>query len=462
MSGGILDVLPSAIRAQCEEKGFNNNPIHDDWQSLAHFPDELLRAYRVGDHGVIRQIQQNAADDLHPMYENIKKHGKDAFVEMTANGESFMCALSGPASAPTGCMLVWNDKKTVGPFKTDGEKQNNDFYIGTISFESKVMGIVKSVWNDLAIKITDGIVATVTAILGGWLTRRLAGAGIQEAAVAAAEETGASLASEGAIDAAVAGEFAAAASTLVVSLAVGAGVFILTMVLMQFLKKHYEVVVEFQNYDEDSDYVVTDCYLDNGFVSGHVPFHDQKLTHPQSMKTVSFPGGISAEVKDKLIPNGTFVFENDSQWMQGLGVALTVKREKDGSMFQIKYLCSWAHENNIGIAADGPGSSQFFYGDAATWAASGSYTTATEVGRDTKVAVRGTTNALSKEPNCVYTFSVVIGTPPAFLSAPTTPTEGQVGDKPVKAPTSYPSFPVPSKGDIVRFPGCLATVVGPK
>ena len=271
-----------------------NTPLPSGWQTWSHFPPEILKAYRDGDHVKINKCHEQAANDLKPMYENIKSHGKKAFVKVkNVAGEEFQIALSGPPKKPTGCMFVW-DSKSLKHAKSQDDVPNNDFYIGTISYQSKILGVSKGTWDDKIVSIGTSVISAVAALIAGWMAKRLVGMGIKQAAQIAAEELAATLIADGALEAGAAEFFATFAVGLLAGTAVGLLVFLLTIVLIGYLKKNYQVVVMIQNYDTESEYEISDCYTDNGYLDDHSSFKAQTLSSPTS-EILSYPwrAGIS-------------------------------------------------------------------------------------------------------------------------------------------------------------------------
>ncbi|KAB8204242.1 hypothetical protein BDV34DRAFT_214039 [Aspergillus parasiticus] len=109
-------------------------------------------------------------------------------------------------------------------------------------------------------------------------------------------------------------------------------------------------------------------------------------------------------------------------------------------VFQLKYLCSWSH-NTLGLT------------DVAK--------AAITLGK-TGVPVTASINALSREEKCVYTYVVIIGTPPT--KAQTAKPASIQGPTSSEAPTSLALegdvAPVPGLGDTIHLPGGPTTVVG--
>ncbi|KAK6812606.1 hypothetical protein RU639_011586 [Aspergillus parasiticus] len=80
----------------------------------------------------------------------------------------------------------------------------------------------------------------------------------------------------------------------------------------------------------------------------------------------------------------------------------------------------------------------------------------------TGVPVTASINALSREEKCVYTYVVIIGTPPT--KAQTAKPASIQGPTSSEAPTSLALegdvAPVPGLGDTIHLPGGPTTVVG--
>ncbi|ODM17023.1 hypothetical protein SI65_07422 [Aspergillus cristatus] len=441
MSTGILDILPSDIRDQAVASGFENTAIQTEWQTWSHFPSELLEAYRDA------------------YYENIKSHGNKAFVKVkNAAGQEFQIAISGPAKKPTGCMFIWDSKSlkqnsASAAAEPQDDVPNNDFYIGTISYQSKILGISKGVWDSKVASIATGVISAVAALVAGWIAKRLVGLGIKLPAQLAAEEVAGMLVADGALEAGAAATFATFATGVLVGSAIGIAVFLLSIILLDYLKKNYQVAVTIQNYDTESEYEISDCHTDNGYLDDHSPFKAQTLTRPT--------GGVVNVEDSRYIPNGTFIFDNDSTWMQGLGVALTIKRKADSNAFQLKYLCSWWKDNLLGLTDGASESPKDYYNDDSTWSAAGSKKAAITLGK-TGIPVTATTNALAKEQKGVYTYIIVIGNPPtkAQDAKPASLEATTLSAEPATLAFEGDGAHVPGLGDTINLPGGPAKVIG--
>ncbi|RMZ44187.1 hypothetical protein CA14_004145 [Aspergillus flavus] len=130
-------------------------------------------------------------------------------------------------------------------------------------------------------------------------------------------------------------------------------------------------------------------------------------------------------------------------------------------VFQLKYLCSWSHDNTLNLTEGASKSSKDYYNDNSTWSSKRSYKAAITLGK-TGVPVTASTNALSREEKCVYTYVVIIGTPstkaqaakPASIQGPTS------SEAPISLALEGDVAPVPGLGDTIHLPGGSTTVIG--
>ncbi|KAE8329560.1 hypothetical protein BDV39DRAFT_191203 [Aspergillus sergii] len=118
--------------------------------------------------------------------------------------------------------------------------------------------------------------------------------------------------------------------------------------------------------------------------------------------------------------------------------------------FQLKYLCSWSHDNTLALTDGASKSSKDYYNDNSIWSSKGSYKAAITLG---KTGVPGR--------ECVYTYVVIIGTPSTKAQAAKPASiQGPISSE---APTSLALegdvAPVPGLGDTIHLPGGPTTVI---
>jgi hypothetical protein len=230
-------------------------------------PLSLKQAYANGDYHTIRDYDDKAANDINPIYQNMREHANGAFFRLhnESDDRDYYMSISGPRDNPTGYYWVYCPDITNG--KTNATEIAGS--IGTYSVNSQTLGISNMVWDNKWANLTAG---TLAAVLVGFTARyvfnRISGMVIEAAAEAAAAATGEALIAAGIVSSAFWATVAGVAASIIVGALIGAAAYFLIQFIIDFMMKDYWVGVSIYNWDLENTYEVTQYHADNSELSG--------------------------------------------------------------------------------------------------------------------------------------------------------------------------------------------------
>lgn len=235
--------------------------------SFGSVPMALKKAYAAGDYHTIRDYATKSANDINPIYENMRQNAEKAFFKLhnDSDNRDYYLSISGPRSKPTGYYWAYCPDVTNGQTRaTEPAGQ-----IGVYSTNSQTLGISNKIWGSKWANIGVG---ALTSVLVGLAARyaynRIAGMVIEAAADAAAVATGEALVAAGVISSAAWAGIAGLAAGFIVGAVIGAAAFFLFNFLADFIVRDYWVAVNIYNWDLKNTYKVTQYHEDNSEWAG--------------------------------------------------------------------------------------------------------------------------------------------------------------------------------------------------
>jgi len=185
---------------------------------------------------------------------------------------------------------------------------------------------------------------------------------------------------------------------------IGAIVSVLIAVIISVVWKEYNLKFYLHNWDKNQAWTITDWHNDNAAVPGDgEKWRSAEI--PAARGEIKMPDGT---VKQAEVAYYTlYIFQNDSKFLKGLGVALKVVNKADSSKgFLVKYDLPRLKDNRIGLKGGLDADLTTFYNDENSWASGGSLKqTTTYEG----LTLTMTTDYLSGASNNVYRTDVHIG-----------------------------------------------------
>ncbi|KAI1811577.1 hypothetical protein GGS20DRAFT_562462 [Poronia punctata] len=453
----ILDFVPDIVREAAIKGGVENVSVDSFAKgAFGSMPLSLKEAYAKGDYHTIRDSDDKAANDIHPIYQNLREHADKAFFKIhnKSDDRDYHMSISGPRDKPTG--YFWTYCPDVPNSKTNSKTNSSQpgGTVGTYSVTSKTLGIANNVWDNKWAQLGGSVLSLVLAkLVGGFIKNRIKGMLTNAAADLAASATGEALVSAGIITGAFWSSVAGAAAGLVVGAVIGIAAYFLAEFIINFVIKDYWVGVRIYNWDQNNTYKVTQYHADNAVWSGGGSFRTIELEC--GGHTLRMMDGAPARTKDTIYSQADYFLQNDKTFLEGLGVAFRIETQDGKTGFQCAYECPRFKDNRIALLAglDRPLSS--FYDDKSNWAAPGSYSTKSFIPQG-NIPVSCTTEALGGRDDHFYRLDVHIGLKPS------TEFEAPLPRAPPKPLRPEPEKPrVPRTGEEVTLPnGDVALIQG--
>jgi len=346
------------------------------------------------DYSKIQQLKDKAQNDLAPLYENIKRNGSNAFVKVERNNQEYYITYGKGGT-------IWSWSKEI-PSPTGDTAKAYHVQIGSYSQSSSMLGINSYVISNLPIQFTAALVSLGFTIL----LKELIAEGIGYAVAFICLKLAQALASLGweAAVVQVSSTVVSVGATLLTAF-LGILIFFAILVIASYLWVQYDLLVEIYNFDPSSDWsTASNDYMDNAVIPGidyYAPLTVPKYIPPNNVITP--PGFEPITNLDGVVGYMTYVFENDSKFLEGLIVALQVSNQAGNQSFMIKYNLDRFRNNRIGLKVGTEDLSNYVKNDP--WV--NGLNTQIVVGN---LNVSATTDYQSGAPHNVYNLIVNIGT----------------------------------------------------
>lgn len=249
------------------------------------YPPELVDAFKKGDYNTIQQYTDKATNDLAPIWDNIRVHGKQAFIEVINKSDGVRYQLS-PAGRNGWVWVYTKPNGPSGPIESDtlGDQPSFDHVVqlGSFSANSKTLGISDQLWSNTTLQLAAGAVSAIFMMtFSSFIKSRIGGAAVEAAAEAAVAEGGAEAAAAGLVTAGSWAGLAATVGSMLAGAVVGAIAFLLIMYIANFVDRIYKIAVNIYNWDTHN-FAVVEWYGNNANVDGDQQFVPFILPAPTS------------------------------------------------------------------------------------------------------------------------------------------------------------------------------------
>ncbi|KAJ9621047.1 hypothetical protein H2203_007634 [Taxawa tesnikishii (nom. ined.)] len=163
----ILDKVPDIIKEAAVQAGGTANRRHGYCRnegSINLVSPELVDAFKKGDYNTIQQYTDKATNDLAPIWDNIRVHGKQAFIEVINKSDGVRYQLS-PAGRNGWVWVYTKPNGPSGPIESDtlGDQPSFDHVVqlGSFSANSKTLGISDQLWSNTTLQLAAGAVSAI-------------------------------------------------------------------------------------------------------------------------------------------------------------------------------------------------------------------------------------------------------------------------------------------------------------
>ncbi|KAF4570097.1 hypothetical protein EYR36_009903 [Pleurotus pulmonarius] len=366
----------------------------------------------------IEQKRSQAQKDLQPIYDNISKNVRAYVNDQPQAAASHVSARS---AAPAG-----------EPPAT----KNSIISVGSYSKTSNLLGISGYVWKNIPITV----VASAIALTFVFFMKGLISDGVAWGIEFAATQLASAAAAAGVEELAIAiPASVASAGGLIIAGIIGIALFFAVMALADILFRQYFLTVNVFNFDAQHEWKSLSWYSDNADISNGEWKAETIPKFAPAGTGVTPPGFDPVQNLENVVTYLSMAFENDSTFLQGLGMGVLMSRDDDtqGTLplphpsrtppahtphsrpplssphttgIAIKYVVHRFSDNDIGIQAltSNPAGYDLKGYYNGSWVSSNS--TETTLG---SLRITGHTPYLSGAPNQSYEYNVNIGLPPA-------------------------------------------------
>ncbi len=292
-----------------------NIVITDHAGPAAAMPPALVEAYQKNDQDFINKMQDQNYDNLEMIRKNVANVGEDAWVEVVDDdGVHFFIAYNDYA-----CTWVYPDHAE--------SKEKDQLVVSMGSFDSLTSqsSFASMLINNPAVSLIEGLLVGVVVKVA----TRLFATGLSMAFDALAV-TFAECAAEAGLAAFtfVIPEAVVTAVAAVLAVGLAIGLVLLINWLISLLTPDYFIRLMIFNFDDNRDWKTVDHHMGNAKIAGEgISYED--FTLPRRKKA-ELPPFISGASDDIIVSYAEIDFENDSKFMEGLGVAVSMKAGDDG------------------------------------------------------------------------------------------------------------------------------------
>ena len=255
--------------------------------TLDFVPPDLKAAYASGDHITINQTRQRAARDLDPIFSNIQANGYSSWINITdpVTGIPYFLSIAGDPSQPTGYMWVFSIPKNSS--SEDEASSTSVMQVGTLSRNSRSLGISSQTWDNKGVETTAGILSSIAVYaLTNFIKARIAQTAVGIAIRSAVAEAGTALIARGIVTEAVWLGFGAVAASTLIGAGITVVVTFLVFFIVDFAWRTYKISITVINWSGQDDYIVKDYYGDNEAIDDDQSFKSAAL-HKASCKFFS-------------------------------------------------------------------------------------------------------------------------------------------------------------------------------
>ncbi|MBR5417269.1 MAG: hypothetical protein IK109_04440 [Clostridiales bacterium] len=292
---------------------------------FAAMPPALVEAYQKNDKDYIKKMQDISYNNLETIRKNIENCGDDAWVEVKdKEGVHFFVSYNDRA-------FTWvYPEQTI----TDGEKKQLVFNLGSLDHVTSQASFASLVLSNPVVQAIEGallavVVKVVTSMFAAGLSMAVDAIAFAFASAAAALGLGAF----SFVIPAVA--VTAVATVLTVGLAIG--LVLLIDWIVGLVTPDFYIKLQIFNFDDNRDWKSDGAFLDNAKIAGkELSYEDFSIPR---RKKAELPPFISGETDDIIVSYAEIDLENDSKFMEGLGVALSMKT--DDASFTIASDCPY-------------------------------------------------------------------------------------------------------------------------
>ncbi|KDQ27085.1 hypothetical protein PLEOSDRAFT_1097387 [Pleurotus ostreatus PC15] len=384
----------------------DDQPNIEPFYSNLYLDANTQSQWAKNDMSSIESKRAQAQKDLQPIYDNISKNGETAWTLVEKDGQQYY--LSWTQSA-TMWAYVKDEPQAAGlsaagdPPKT----KTSIISVGSYSMTSNLLGISGYVWKNIPITAIASLIAlTFVYFMKGLISDGVAW-GIEFAATQLAEAAAAAGVEELAI--AIPASVASAGGLIIAGI-IGIALFFAVMALADILFRQYFLTVNVFNFDAQHEWKSLGWYSDNADISNGEWKNESIPKFAPAGTGVTPPGFDPVENLENVVTYLSMAFENDSTFLEGLGIGVLISRDDNTEGIAIKYVVHRFSDNDIGIQA--------ITSDPATYDLKGYYNGSWVSGNSTETTlgalrITGHTPYLSGAPNQSYEYNVNIGLPPA-------------------------------------------------
>jgi len=201
----------------------------------------------------------------------------------------------------------------------------------------------------------------------------------------------------------------ASAGGLVISAIIGVALFFALIALASVLFRKYYLTVNIYNFDPNHAWTAINYHGDNSEIPNGSWSNETLAKFAPAGSEVTPPGFSPVTTLNGVVTYVSYAFDNDSTFLQGLGIAVAVSRDDSTVGFALKYVIHRFSDNKISLSGNIASPNTFdlesYYNDG--WA-SGSSTSA----QAADMTITSSTPALGGASDGAYTFEVSIGAPP--------------------------------------------------
>ncbi|KAL0956017.1 hypothetical protein HGRIS_002191 [Hohenbuehelia grisea] len=274
----------------------------------------------------IEQKRNQAKNDIQPIYQNIQNNGETAWTLVESGGQQYYLSWSSSAT-------MWSYIKdqpatasaTAG--STDPPKTKTSIVsVGSYSVTANILGLSGYVWSNIPITAVASVIAlTFVVLIRGLITDGVAW-GIQYAATQLASAAAAAGVEESAL---MVPASVATMGGLVIAGIIGVGLFFAVMALASVLFRQYFLTVNVFNFDPAHAWNSLQWHGDNADISNGEWKNETIAKFAPVNAGVTPPGFNPVNNLENTVTYLSIAFENDSTFLQGLGVGMLLTRDDD-------------------------------------------------------------------------------------------------------------------------------------
>jgi len=210
----------------------------------------------------------------------------------------------------------------------------------------------------------------------------------------------------------VSGSFIASAGATLIAGGLAIAIFFALEALADILFRKYYLIVEVTNFDGQNNWISSPSwYSDNALVSNDTWKVNTINQYQPPGPVNSPPPGIYEPINaiDGIVTFMTAVFENDSIFFEGLGIAFSCATQNPPTTgYSLKYRVNRFADNDLGLISEVPSDLTGFYEDLRSWTVATTATTVVATSLNESININASTPALGSADNNVYRFDIEI------------------------------------------------------